>query len=438
MLIITIRIPYHVLFFHNGYKIYPYIREYGKEVFVMELSSFARIGKGALTKAIGLQKNYVEVYSKGPDVLNECKSNCHGCIIYQKKEDLRALGLDEEADKIHCFCHTCPSSVWEFSYTEEKRYINEKNRYGYQPTLKSNAIKLLLLYHFLQPDGHGFIKDVCIRELADIIGCTAATIDACNEVLEDYGYCYFSNSGIHDRCINIFLPEYKDYHKTATEGGRGYITMSKDMLLDLCGIGSLNTLRLNLKGILEVDNASYSDANSDTLSPVTAQYQRLRGFLPSYCKRGIIQKALEENDAIFDLAFDDQNVTFTIHEKYAQKNMREKMLEDTKDSLINHVDHINTVLEEAAGTQHPEERERLNAILSMLDIRPSVKYPSLCLSLSDYRDLASLALQYGLHTVHMAVSQIYNKYILQNRPIEKVGALARTIIRNRSIYSAAS
>ena len=104
MLIITIRIPYHVLFFHNGYKIYPYIREYGKEVFVMELSSFARIGKGALTKAIGLQKNYVEVYSKGPDVLNECKSNCHGCIIYQKKEDLRALGLDEEADKIHCFC----------------------------------------------------------------------------------------------------------------------------------------------------------------------------------------------------------------------------------------------------------------------------------------------------------------------------------------------
>lgn len=50
MLIITIRIPYHVLFFHNGYKIYPYIREYRKEVFVMELSSFARIGKAPLQK----------------------------------------------------------------------------------------------------------------------------------------------------------------------------------------------------------------------------------------------------------------------------------------------------------------------------------------------------------------------------------------------------
>lgn len=404
----------------------------------MELSSFARIGKGVLTKAIGLQKNYVEVYSKGPDVLNECRSNCHECIIHQKKEELRALGFNEEADKIHCFCHTCPSAVWEPTYTEEKRYINEKNRYGYQPTLKGNAIKLLLLYHFLQPDGHGFIKDACIKELADTVGCTAATIAACNDVLQDYGYCYFCDSGIHDHYINIFLPEYKDYHKTAAEGGRGYITMSKDMLSDLCMIESLNTLRLNLKGILEVDNASYSDAQSDTYSSVTSQYQRLRGFLPSYCKRNVIQKALEQNDAIFDLTFDEHNVTFSIREKYAQKNLREKMLEDTKESLIDHVDRINTVLCDAASAKHPEEKERLDSILSMLDISPSEKYPSLCLTLSDYEDLASLALQYSLRTVHMAVSQIYNKYVLQNRPVEKIGALARTIIRRKSVFFAAS
>lgn len=404
----------------------------------MELSSFARIGKGVLTKAIGLQKNYVEVYSKGPDALNECRSNCHDCIIHQKKEELRALGFNEEADKIHCFCHTCPSAVWEPTYTEEKRYINEKNRYGYQPTLKGNAIKLLLLYHFLQPDGHGFIKDACIKELADTVGCTAATIAACNDVLQDYGYCYFCDSGIHDHYINIFLPEYKDYHKTAAEGGRGYITMSKDMLSDLCMIESLNTLRLNLKGILEVDNASYSDAQSDTYSAVTSQYQKLRGFLPSYCKRNVIQKALGQNDAIFDLTFDEHNVTFSIREKYAQKNLREKMLEDTKESLIDHVDRINTVLCDAASAKHPEEKERLDSILSMLDISSSEKYPSLCLTLSDYEDLASLALQYSLRTVHMAVSQIYNKYVLQNRPVEKIGALARTIIRRKSVFFAAS
>lgn len=405
---------------------------------IMEVSSFARIGKGILTKAIGLQKNYIEVYSQGPDILNEYQSNCHDCIIHQKKEELRVLGFNKEADQIHCFCHTCSSAIWETSYTIKKRYINEKNRYGYQPTLKGNAIKLLLLYHFLQPDSHGFIKNVSIKELSDIVGCTMATINACNDVLKDYGYCYFCNSGIHERCINICLPEYKDYHKTAAEGGRGYITMSNSMLFDLCGIESLNTLRLNLKGILEVDNASCYDTQSNTASPVTSQYKRLRGFLPSYCKRNVIQKALEQNDAIFDLTFDEYNVTFTIKEKYAQKNMREKMLETTKESLIEHIDHINTVLEDAVSAKHPEEKERLDTILSMLDIKPSEKYPSLCLTLSDYEDLASLALQYSLHMVHIAISQIYNHYILQSRPIEKFGALARTIIRQKSLYFAAA
>lgn len=398
----------------------------------MELSSFARIGKSVLTKAIGLQKNYIEVYSQGSDILNERKSNCCDCVIHQKKEELKMLGLEQAADQIHCFCHTCATSVWEHSYTAEKRYINEKNRYGYQPTLKSNAIKLLLLYHFLQPDERGFIKNAGIKELARIIGCTKATVIACNDVLQDYGYCYFSHSGLYDHYINIFLPEYKDYHKTAAEGGRGYITMSSDMLSDLCGIESLNTLRLNLRGILEVDNASYYDTRNSNMVPVTSQYRKLRGFLPSYCKRNVIRKALRENDSIFDLSFDDQNVTFALKDKYSQKNLRGEMLAETKEHLIGHVDHINNVLEDAAATTHPDEKERLHNILSMMNINVSAKYPPLMLTLSDYDDLASLALQYSSRMVHMAISVIYNKYIILNQPIETIGGLARTIIR-RSI-----
>ena len=138
------------------------------------------------------------------------------------------------------------------------------------------------------------------------------------------------------------------------------------------------------------------------------------------------------------VAFDEQNVTFTIKDKYAQKNLREKMLEDTKESLIDHVDHINTVLEDAVNAKHPEEKERIDTILSILDINPSETYPSLSLTLSDYEDLASLALQYSLHMVHMAISTIYNIYILPNRPIGTIGALARTIIRRKVLFSAVS
>ena len=154
----------------------------------MELNSFARIGKGVISKSIGLQKNYKEIVTQNADVLNEQKSLCESCPIHKLKEDLRLLDLTQEAEKIHEKCRECSSSVWEPSYTVH--YVNEKNRYGYQPTLKANAIKLLLLYHFLQPDGNGFIKNVSIKALADKIGCTVATIHASNQVLAEYNYCY--------------------------------------------------------------------------------------------------------------------------------------------------------------------------------------------------------------------------------------------------------
>lgn len=404
----------------------------------LELNQFARIGKGVLSKSIGLQKNYVEEYVQGQDILNETKSGCYNCPVFKAKQQLIALGFIDAAEQINNKCRNCSSSVWETSYIQRKRYINEKNMFGYQPTLKSNAIKLLLLYHFLQPDAHGFLKNINIKSLASTIGCTVATINACNKVLADYSYCYISNSGIYDNHINVYLTEYKNYHKTAAEGGRGYITMSSDMLMDLIGISSLNTLRLNLKGILEVDNVSYSQTQNESYSTVDTTYKKLRDFLPAYCKNNVIRKALEKDDSIFDLTFHDKGVSFSIHEKYAQKKLRNAMMENTKENLINFVDNINEMVESLDNAIHPEEKTKIEEILSSLHISKMEKYPLLTLHLTDYEDLTSLALQYNLHIVHTAIIHIYNFYILNNRPVEKFGALARTVIRNMSISRAAA
>lgn len=405
----------------------------------MELNQFARIGKGILSKSIGLQRNYVEYYENGPEILNENKSGCYDCPIYKIKQQLISLGLTDAAEQIHTQCKSCSSSVWEPSYTPHKRYINEKNRFGYQPTLKGNAIKLLLLYHFLQPDAHGFVKNISIKSLAMTIGCTVATIHACNKVLSDYNYCYICNSGIYDNHINIYLVEYKNYHKAAAEGGRGYITMSSEMLTDLISISTLNTLRLNLKGILEVDNASYSQTQNETYSTVDTTYKKLRGFLPSYCKNNIIRKALEKDNAIFDISFhDSKSVCFRIHEKYAQKKLRDAMMENTKENITDFVSNINDVLESLNNTEHPDEKTKLTEIRTLLHIVQRKKYPLLTLHLTDYEDLASLALQYNLQIVHTAIIHIYNNYTTSNRPVEKFGALARTIIRNMSFSSAAA
>ena len=400
----------------------------------MELNHFARIGKGVISKSIGLQKNYTEVISKGTETLNEQKSMCESCPVHKLKEDLRSLGLTEEAGQINEKCRECSSSVWESAYIVHTRYINEKNMYGYQPTLKANAIKLFLLYHFLQPDGNGFLKNVSVKALAGKIGCTVATIHASNKVLADYNYCYTCDSGVYDHHINVYLPEYKNYHKTAAEGGRGYITMSSEMLLALFAIRGLNPLRLNLKGILEIDSAS-PDKSSCTAE---ASYTKLRGFLPRYCKKNVIRKALEQDDSILSSTFTDKGVSMSIRREFNQKNMRDSMKNENEAALINFVANMNDILAAADEASSPSEREPLENILASMSIRKCPRYPALIIQLKDYSDLAALSLQYNLAIVRSAIAQIYNHYTANGLSIESFGALARTFIRNTSFSRIAS
>lgn len=401
----------------------------------MELNSYARIGKAVITKAIGLQKNYKEVYVKSEDKLNESKSGCYNCEIYKLKCQFSALELAEVCDALQEQCGTCSQAVWEPSYTTHIKYFNEKNRYGYQPTLKTNAIKLFITYHFLQPDALGFIKNVSIKELAESLGCTPATIRFSNDILSCYGYCYFCSSGIDDNHINVLLPEYKNYHKPASEGGRGYLDLSSDMLSELLSIDHLNTLRLTIKGILEVDNASIYDVANPNLTNVTSSFDKLRGFLPSYCKPNVIRKALEQGDAIFQYSFSDNSVTFSMKEEYSKKNMRKAMLWESEQAIKDHVDCLNDVLELADDKGLSAYEDRTQALLAMFSIGSFSTYPTLMLTNDDYYDLASMCVQYNLKMVKQAISCIYNDYIARHIPVDSFGALTRHYIRNMSVFN---
>lgn len=401
----------------------------------LELNSYARIGKAVITKAIGLQKNYKEIYEKSEDKLNEEKSGCHNCEVCKLKCRFSALGVTEVCDALNEQCRTCSQAVWESTYTTYTKYINEKNRYGYQPTLKVNAIKLFITYHFLQPDALGFIKNVSVKELAELLDCTPATIRSSNEILSSYEYCYFCNSGISDNHINVYIPEYKNYHKPASEGGRGYLSLSSNMLSELLAVDHLNTLRLTIKGILEVDNASAYDAANPNLTDVTSTFDKLRGFLPSYCKRNVIRKALEQGNAIFQYSFSDSSVTFSMKQEYAKKNMRKAMLLESEQEVKDHVDSLNDVLELANDKEPYTDHERTQALLTMFSIGSFHRYPSLILTNDDYRDLASMCIQYNMNMVKQAISCVYNDYIAKRRPVESFGALTRHYIRNMSVFN---
>lgn len=401
---------------------------------MIELSTFAHIGKGVITKAIGLQKNYTVVFEVTENILDEEASGCAGCPIFQAKCQMRDSGMEDAAGMadLECQCENCPQAVFIERYDEKKKYVNEKNMFGYQPTLKSNAIKLLLAYHFMLPDSLGMITDVSVKGLAELLGCTTATVQSANRMLADYGYCCICNSGCYDNHINVMLSEYKDYYKTAEEGGRGYLTMSLDLFREILKIDSgLNTLRLSLKGILEVDNASYRHTESPEMESATSSYKNLRGFLPDYCKQNVIVKALGHGSSIFDFTCSDSSVTFSLKPEFSQKFMRSVMMEEEETGMREYVKGINLTLLNAGYAYKKGENPLIDVRLSRCGIITACSYDTIDLTEKDYHDLASMCMQYGRERVRMAVIDVYNNYTLQTRKIKNYGGLVRTLIRLR-------
>lgn len=396
----------------------------------MELNNFARIGKGVISKAIGLQKNYTETCEKTIKKLDEEKSGCSSCPVFQLREKMRESGSEEDMQFVENCCAGCPQAVYETCSETQKKYINEANMFGYQKTLKSNAIKLLLVYHFLQPDSIGLIKDISIKGLAKLIGCTSATILAANQALADYGYCDVRESGLYDGCVNVMLMEYRDYHKTAAEGGRGYITMPSSLMQKLIGIDNINTLRLNLKGILEVDNVSLHNTQDTDMSSATVSYGKLCGFLPGYCKRNVIKKALENETSIILSICCDKAVIFEMPDDYKQKKVRASMLETEEKEMKIYIDAFNSVLHKAGNDYAAGEDLHIDTLLSDYHIAQNRSYPELKLSGNDFKDLANMCIQYSRSLVCRAVASIYNQYTLHGKSVKKFGALVRTFIRN--------
>ena len=396
----------------------------------MELNNFARIGKGVISKAIGLQKNYTETIEKTTKKLNKEKSGCSSCPIFQLRKKMHESGSEENTEFIENCCADCPQAVYETCSETQKKYVNETNMFGYQKTLKNNAIKLLLVYHFLQPDSIGMIRDVGIKELAQLVGCTAETVRDNNQTLQNYGYICVCNSGLYDNHINVLLTEYRDYHKTAAEGGTGYITMSAAMLNKILGIEGINPLRLTLKGILEVDNASYRNTEAPELSFATADYKKLRGFLPGYCKRGVIIKAMQGNSSIIDFEYDSHIITFKINPEFAQKNMRGSMLADEEARMKEYIANLNKTLGMAGEVYIRGADPLADDHLVGYHIAKADGYIPLSLSDKDYSDLASMCVQYDRGLVQEAVIATYNGYTLQGKEIKNFGGLVRTIIRN--------
>ena len=116
------------------------------------MDNFANIGKAAIIQSLGIQKNYTEVIETTVDAIDYSITACSTC---KYKAIINTFDENSKPYADACAsCASCPHKTLIQKNVYKKIYHNEKNRYGYRPMLKANAIKLFLLLHFYHPDNN--------------------------------------------------------------------------------------------------------------------------------------------------------------------------------------------------------------------------------------------------------------------------------------------
>lgn len=381
---------------------------------------YCKIGKAVLTKAVGLQKNYVDVIESSREVLDIEATGCEHCRCFYDKQV--SVPGDAVYSSCEASCSTCPLRKMKTEHVYKRVYHNEANQYGYQPRLKTIAIKLFIAYHFLDVNAFGFIRNVDLKELAKLLNCNIKTIHNNNELLRQYGYIAYSKLDTH--VINVLLTDYENYFKPAAEGGRGYITLSDAIFNDIKLIDSLNVLRLTLRGLMDYESSSYSSSGMEK------GYVELRRLLPAYCKRGIIQSAVRKI-SLFVTDVKDSVVNFVIKPEYEARRIKKEQEASYKKQLIDfgldfcrEVARINTGELTASSSKYSSFFEGVEPLPS--------GYVKWHVNPDDAADLAKECVQFSFDSVMDALRSAYKTYRCRHEFIRSLGALVRTIITSNS------
>ena len=190
-----------------------YIYTDNKGEFIL-LTLTAPVGQAVLRSAIRLSDNFIKFREVA--VFDPGASGCYDCLH---------AGSD--------LCANCPNKVY---HKEMKKiYVNEKARYGERMTLSRNAILVFVYLHFLSPDENGFIRMVNVQEAAEFLHCCPRTVRNSLNALASSGYIAvrkLENIPCH---YSVFLSDFRDYFRTAKEGGRGYLLLTRETFLALAG-----------------------------------------------------------------------------------------------------------------------------------------------------------------------------------------------------------
>lgn len=349
------------------------------------MQDFAKVGKSFLRRVTGVQDNYKIVEKE--EIIDW--ENCSECPMYKvlisNKGELDELILD------HCKnnCKRC------ISYKEKTIYHNESNEFKIPKTrerLSKTQIKQILLYHFLGVDKNGVVKNINEKFLAKYLGCDIKTVRNNNERFVELNYIILGR--VSDDTINIILVGYKDYYLNAYEGGRGYITIHKDLLDEFIKIDNVNTLRLEIRQLIKFDDLNIG---TEDIKEASYTYKEIKRFLPDYLNyKGAIDNIVKQKSGAFDVTIKEKEIKFKLKDKYIGKNIKD---------IVNENNYA--ILMDYCG------------------------YEGILLTTKDEDDLLQMGLQYGIDSVMDALSIVNKNYFKKGIIVRNIGGLVRSIIKDQ-------
>lgn len=380
----------------------------------MQVTQFATVGKSVIIRACGLAAN-----NKQTNVLDQKKSGCFSCPHYasimQAKND-----TDKISEITKQNCDKCTHKVY------KTVYVNEKNRYGYAPSLKSYALQTFLFLHFCGPSEVGIISDFSIKKAAANLQCTQKTIHAALKKLQDTGYITYS-AGSSRGCYHVLLQDYKNYYASANKGGRGYITMPLCFLQQLGSFNSLNMIRIFLREYLNIDAQKTSGIYIDKKS-----YKQLLAYLPYYCRPKHLDIYLQSSNPIYDILCSNNNVVFELRPEYIGDVQKDIFINECKNRIKQQIAQDNLLI------------ENLNSHTSITDLPTWLaEVGEKCLDFNlpivltnkDLEDCAKLCWQYSFSQVIHAIHQTYIHYPAHSS-LKNYGGMIRVLIEDQPYATA--
>lgn len=440
---------------------------YNIELFCNLLEN-CRISKELITQLITkVPKNIVDDYSaetlyeKCIDVINQnitetisnCTNDCGKCYKYNNctyKNPFRAVS-NESANEL---------SLTNFIGYKTEKFTNcitgiNSNIFSDMPytnynetfvTMPKTAILQALLYHFFIKDNLGMIRDISLKMVSDILGVSTCCVKRNNDLLQACNLIHVVPLGKNR--YNIAICKTVPLYETKKNGGKGYITMTKEQfkhILDLSkqkldkDITCVNMIKSELRLLLNADVASNDDQKIGKIS-----MHRYNSIFPNYLQKSVKNKELLLNNSLFEYKKVDNNVILFDISNYKKK---ETLISDLKFSIksdlidfiekhdIMQVDidsSINIAETPKIGNNHNPAYNELKELVSNSKENSGDKKKKFVQQPFNeiLSDLIDLSIEYGRKTIKDVLLRIKHRYIdMESLQIENWGAFVRQQVR---------